>query len=302
MTQDQATIKKNAGTGARLKAYLEILRPVNCVFGALTVVIGILNAGGGNSWVMLVAGPAIYFVVAGASNTINDYFDLPIDLINRPRRPMPRGDITKTAAMRYFGVLCAVAVVLATIAGLATPSPVLVPGSVAAFLVVGYLYAWKGKPSGFPGNLMVGVAFSYGIPFGALFVVNWTGIPAVIWFFFSTSAFLLISRELVKGMEDMEGDRRFNIKTIANTRGTKTAAIMSIIFSILAVIAFTAPAFFLVSSVAFITFMIAGNLAVVASIVLLLRGRDVKKHQALASLALKAGAFLGLIAYVLAPL
>jgi geranylgeranylglycerol-phosphate geranylgeranyltransferase len=303
---------KNQTRGGAAHAYLEILRPINCIFGALTVLIGILNgipsSGLGGlfasqaGWFVVIGGLVVYFFVAGASNLINDIFDVDIDTINRPGRPIPRGAITKITARRYFLILCAIATALSAVVGAFTPNYILIPSAVAFFLFVGYVYARWGKPSGFPGNLMVGAAFSFGIPFGSFHVACLTATPSVVWFFFATSAFLLISRELVKGMEDMEGDRKFNIKTVANTRGTRAAAIISIIFSVLAIITFTTPAFSLISSIAFIILMILGDVAVGFSIVLLLKGRDSKKNQKYSSLMLKAGAFLGLVAYVLAPL
>ncbi|MBN2150321.1 MAG: geranylgeranylglycerol-phosphate geranylgeranyltransferase [Candidatus Lokiarchaeota archaeon] len=307
----EVTTRKQSRDGA-FQAHIEVLRPVNCIFGALTVLIGILNGilpsrlpslfASQAGWFVVVGGLVVYFFVAGASNLINDIFDVDIDAINRPNRPLPRGAITRAAARRYFLVLCAIATVLSAVVGAFTPNTLLVPLSVAFFLLVGYVYARWGKPSGFPGNLMVGAAFSFGIPFGSFHVSSVTAIPAVIWFFFGTSAFLLISRELVKGMEDMEGDRKFNIKTVANTRGTRAAAAGSVAFSALAIITFTAPAFSLISSVAFIVLMLLGDAAVAASMVLLLKGRDSRKNQKYSSLMLKAGAFLGLVAYVLAPL
>nr|MDO8113950.1 geranylgeranylglycerol-phosphate geranylgeranyltransferase [Candidatus Sigynarchaeota archaeon] len=294
---------------SKTKAYVEILRPVNCTFGALTVLIGILNAmdpaavfSTVNGWLAVIGGLVVYFFVAGAGNVINDYFDAAIDKINRPNRPIPRGDIEKERAIRYFINLGAIATTLAVIVAIMTPNWLLIPASTVFFIFIGYAYARWGKPSGFPGNLMVGVSFSFGIPFGAFYVVGLPSIPPAIWFFFATSACLLISRELVKGMEDMEGDRKFNIKTVANTRGTKAAAIVSIVFSAGAIVAFTLPAFYLLSSIAFDILMILGNIAVVISICLLLRGRDAKKNQKFSSLMLKAGAFIGLVAYVLASL
>nr|MDO8085511.1 geranylgeranylglycerol-phosphate geranylgeranyltransferase [Candidatus Sigynarchaeum springense] len=307
----EVTTRKQSRDGA-IQAYIEVLRPVNCVFGALTVLIGILNGVPKSAlpglfvsqfgWPVVVGGLVVYFMVAGASNLINDIFDVDIDAINRPNRPLPRGAISKAAARRYFLILCSIATALSAVVGAFTPNPLLIPMSVAFFLFVGYVYARWGKPSGFPGNLMVGAAFSFGIPFGSFHVAGIMAIPVVIWFFFGTSAFLLISRELVKGMEDMEGDRKFNIKTVANTRGTQAAAAGSIAFSVLAIVTFTTPALSLISSIAFIVFVILGNAAVIASIALLLKGRDSKKNQKYSSLMLKAGAFLGLVAYVLAPL
>jgi geranylgeranylglycerol-phosphate geranylgeranyltransferase len=306
MTTDlDQEVQKQAPTGSK-NAYVEVLRPINCAFGALTVLIGILNARPDYTriatWLVMAGGLVVYFIVAGASNLINDICDVKIDEINRPARPIPSGRISLASARRYFFVLCAVAVILSIVDGLFTPNDILIPVFTAFFLWVGYMYARRLKAAGFAGNLTVGISFSFGIPFGSLFVVSVTSIPPQIFYFFATSALLLVSRELVKGMEDMEGDRKFNIRTVANVRGTRTSAAMSICFSIAAIVTFTLPAFYLIFRITFRIMMILGDAAVVASIAIIAKDKDSKKNQKLASLALKAGAFLGLVAYVVAPL
>ncbi|MHA1680703.1 MAG: geranylgeranylglycerol-phosphate geranylgeranyltransferase [Promethearchaeota archaeon] len=310
---NEETGENEGSSGSRnVKAYCEILRPVNCVFGGLTIVIGMLNFQDvpAASLVfsdirmisLLLLGFLVYFITAGASNTINDYFDYEIDLINRPSRPLSRGAISRKTALNYYIILCLISFSLSLFVGLYTPNPAWIPFFNVIFQLVGFLYAWKGKPSGFPGNIMVGIAFSFGIPFGAMFITPITLIPQKIWFFFTTSTLLLVSRELVKGMEDMEGDRKFNIKTVANIKGEKTTAILSIIFSTCAILSFTSPAFFLIKSTWFTVIMLLGDVSVVASMLFLAIDYKSKKKQKYASLMLKIGAFLGLIAYVIASI
>lgn len=294
-----------------IKAYVEILRPVNCVIGSLTILIGMLNGFTGSSFIdffskisniiVLIGGFIIYIIVAGASNLINDYFDYEIDKINRPNRPIPRGEISRKQVIYYFTLLSIISLLLSIITGLFTPNPILIPSLVAFFLFIAYIYAWKAKASGFPGNILVGISFSFGIPFGALFISLIGNVPYKIWFFFLTSMFLLISREIIKGSEDVEGDRNFNIKTIANTKGYKTAAIISVIFMSASVLTFTLPAFILNMNLGFIIIMIFGDLTVILSIISL-RDYSKRKNQKNSSLYLKIGAFLGLIAYIVASI
>ena len=85
--------------------YIEILRPMTCFFGSLTVLIGTLFAVGpknfntylntGSNIYKLVASLLIYFLVVGSGNSINDVFDYEIDKINRPNRTIVRGAFTK---------------------------------------------------------------------------------------------------------------------------------------------------------------------------------------------------------------
>ncbi|MHA1717278.1 MAG: geranylgeranylglycerol-phosphate geranylgeranyltransferase [Promethearchaeota archaeon] len=296
--------------GKRALSYIEIIRPVNCLFGSLSVLIGFLNARGNvfssfSSWktlLLVTIGCIVYFLIAGAGNTINDYFDVEIDRINRPGRPIPRGDVSPKAALIYFLLLSVAGIILAMILGQYTPNPILIPVIAILFSIIGYVYAWKGKAAGFPGNLMVGISFSSGIPFGALILVDVSAIPVKIWFFFSTCTLLLISRELVKGIEDTEGDRKFGIKTIANTLGPNVAKNLSIIFSILALFSFTMPVFYLVRNLIFVILVILGDIPVVLSIALLVRDYSSKKSLKYSSLFLKGGAFIGLITFIFASL
>jgi len=184
--------------------------------------------------------------------------------------------------------------------GLLSENVILIPLLTGFFAFIGFFYAWKGKSLGLPGNIIVGISFSFGIPFGSLLITQIQNTPVKIWFFFSTSMTLLISREIIKGMEDIEGDRKFNIKTVANTMGFKTSAIFSTAFSLSAIITFTFPVFILQISAYFVVFMVIGDVLVLLSCIILLIDLNDKIHQKRSSLLLKSGAFCGLIAYTLA--
>jgi geranylgeranylglycerol-phosphate geranylgeranyltransferase len=192
------------------------------------------------------------------------------------------------------------AILLSILTGRISVNFILIPLLTGFFAFTGFYYAWKGKALGLPGNIIVGVSYSFGIPFGSLLISQIQYTPAKIWFFFFTSTFLLISREIIKGMEDIEGDRQFKIKTVANTMGFKASAIFSTFFSVSAILTFTIPVFILKMSIFFVIFMIIGNIVVVLSCVILLIDINDKIHQKKSSLLLKIGAFCGLIAYALA--
>jgi 4-hydroxybenzoate polyprenyltransferase len=147
--------------------------------------------------------------------------------------------------------------------------------------------------------MIVGFGFSFGIPFGALLITPILDIPPHLWFFYATAMFLLISRELIKAMEDVEGDTKFNVKTVANTKGFIFTAWLSGIFSIAAILTFTLPAIIYHLNIWFMIMMGIGNVFVLVSIIFLIKP-DRKKNQTRASLALKIGAYIGLIAYILA--
>lgn len=69
------------------KEYLVIMRPVNCLMGSLTVIIGLLNTRIGIPLNLLliniILGVITYFFVAGSGMIINDIYDIEIDKISR---------------------------------------------------------------------------------------------------------------------------------------------------------------------------------------------------------------------------
>lgn len=289
------------------KPYLEIMRPVNCVMGGFTVVIGLLISHSEASFgqflqqdplnlFLTIGGFFVFFFVAGGTNAINDYIDYPIDKINRPNRPLSRGAFTRKRALQFYIFLNACALILATIIGLTTINGLWIPTIVLFFEGVGFFYSWKWKAMGLPGNLVVGFASAVGLPFAALFINPIQDVPPLVWHLFFNVAIFLIAREFVKGMQDVEGDSQFNIKTIANTRGLRTAAAFMLVFSIGAALWFTVLYFVFPLNWGFLLFIIVvDSLVIFANILLFSDVADAKKQKK-ASFCLKLGQISAILA------
>ncbi len=287
----------------KFKDTIEILRPINCLMGSLTVIIGLLNTRMGVPFDILLInislGVLTYFFLAGSGMIINDIYDLSIDSINRPERVLPSGRMTiKQAKIQFiltYGIGVALAVLHSFLFSLGFLNIILA----AFFGFIGWIYAKYGKKSGFPGNIIVSISFSIGLIYGA--VLNSSIIPPYIYFFFLTSFFLLLSREIVKGCEDIEGDTKEGVKTLAIKLGIKKATIFSIIFEIMAIVFFILPIFTdIINPTLFLILMIFGLIIVCSSIALSIRKTLEKKDFKKISLLLKIGAFLGLIAFIFA--
>lgn len=219
--------------------------------------------------------------------------------INRPNRPIPSGKVSLSQAkilfILTFGIGIAISILHSIIFNLGYLNIILV----IFFGLIGWLYAAWGKKSGFPGNIIVSISFSIGLIYGA--VLNSSIIPMYIYFFFLTSFFLLLSREIVKGCEDIEGDKKEGIKTLAIKLGTKKAIGFSIIFEIMAMIFFILPLFTpIINPLLFLISMIFGLVDVGAAVVFSLRKNLEKNDFKKISLLLKIGALLGLVAYIFA--
>ena len=192
-----------------LIAYLELARPLNGIIAFISAWLGGMFASQGKMEniidirLLLVSVSALALLSAG--NAINDYCDYNIDRINRPRRPLPSGRIRRVNALIFAVLLSVIGIWLgALINRNATGIAILV-----FVALVSYAFWLKRTP--FVGNLVVsgltGLTFIAGGV--AIDSVQGTLIPAIFAFLFTTA------REIVKDLEDTEGDLKNNVKTLA---------------------------------------------------------------------------------------
>lgn len=215
--------------GARTAASAALARPPNCALTAVSVWVGALVSGHPHATAAVAAAAFAAAAVAAAGNGLNDVLDLPADRVNRPDRPLPSGRLSPAAALVQSAALGAAGLGAAFVVGLAA-------GAIAFAVAVGLaLYNWWWKRLGLPGNLLVSLLAAATFPYGAVAAGGggrWW-VPA---------AFALLyhaGREVLKGAEDVEGDRPRGVRTLAGTRGVPTA--MRTAASLLAVVALGAP-------------------------------------------------------------
>jgi geranylgeranylglycerol-phosphate geranylgeranyltransferase len=152
-------------------------------------------------------------LITSAANAINDVFDIAIDRINKPQRPLPSGIVSVTGGW-VFSMSCFAA-------GIALSWQINIQAFIIAAIicVLLFLYSAKFKRTVLAGNFIVslatGMAFIYGgVAIGR--VAN-AVVPA-------TFAFLMhLGREIVKDMEDVRGDRANNALTLPVRYGLRAA-------------------------------------------------------------------------------
>lgn len=216
----------------RLRAFLSLLRPPNCLMMGFAVLVGEVLATGGLELLPSLLGFSTAFFLTGASMVVNDYFDRFVDEVNQPGRPLPSGLVSAGEALLFASGLVAVGFLSAAGSWVerGTPYPLLV--AFLSFLLSTY-YNARGKRTGLPGNLMVSTCVAIPFLYGPL-VLGESPPPAL-------SLFLLMAflsntgREVLKGMADVEGDRRRGIRTLAVSRGPKGAAPFVLLFYLSAV-------------------------------------------------------------------
>jgi geranylgeranylglycerol-phosphate geranylgeranyltransferase len=210
-----------------VKEFIEITRPSNALFSGVAVLIGALVAGGGFLdifKIILVFFVAIFACAGG--NTINDYFDYEIDKINAPRRVLPRRAMSLKTAYVFSIILFVISCLLAFMVNLLAFSICVA----ACFLM--YLYAMTLKRKPFSGNLLVSFLTSITFIYGGTAVGSYKGVSMLA----LISFFAMVSRELVKDIEDLEGDVKKGAKTLPAIIGEKKT--FNLAFSFLLIAAF----------------------------------------------------------------
>ncbi len=228
-----------------------------------------------------------------AGNAINDYFDAPIDAINKPNRPIPSGTISKQEALISYVILSLIGVALSMPLGK-------VEFLIALFFAISwYAYAKWLKSMGLIGNALVSLGVAFTLIFGALA----TGIltPKVV--AFSSIAFTSnLAREVVKTIEDIEGDAAYGLRTVAIRLGLKKSGLLAAGLSLLSSFLTVIPLIMLGTGWAYLI------LTVLVSVPLLIYSAYLscrikgKENARRISNLLKTSMFLGIIGMLLDPI
>lgn len=218
----------------RLRTLVDFTRPFTLVAPALGFASAAATAIGAAppepwQWDLVVL-PAIGSLMAAvlnaASNGLNQIFDLDIDRINKPRRPLPSGRLSLRAAWTFTLTLYAVALWLAWLVA---------PGGrrecfwiVVAATVITFVYSAppvRTKRFGIWANVTIA------IPRGVLLkVAGWSAVKSIAgvepWFIGFIFGLFLLGATTTKDFADMEGDRRGGCRTLPILYGVERAAWM----------------------------------------------------------------------------
>ncbi|MCC6015770.1 MAG: geranylgeranylglycerol-phosphate geranylgeranyltransferase [Desulfurococcaceae archaeon] len=280
----------------KFSAWFSIIRVGNCIALSYAAIIGYLLAYRRYPDIIDVLKLILsVFTIGGSSNIINDYFDAPIDSINKPWRPIPSGIIKPKSALAASIIMgltgIAIAFNISFLAGLLA--------SVA--FTLSYLYSYKLKKVLLVGNIVVAFLAALSIVYGGtVFGINNARISDVA--IASLFAFLLnLGREFLKGIEDVVGDKKYGIQTIATCFGVKIAYMSSVvIFSILIMLSIV-PYLMLRYSIYYLVIALVGvDLTVLISLIIssTLNPRDALK----ATRILKIAVFVGISAFLVEAL
>ncbi len=206
----------------KIFSYIKITRPINVAITFFVVVVAILisQTESTDFYVILFASIAAALVTA-TGNIVNDIFDIDTDRISHQDRVLVSGKISKTEAWTEYILLNSISFVIS--ASLSVKLMVII---LTAIFVL-YIYSSTLKRLPLIGNLTIafltGLAFIYGgfaagNPMSAI-------VPAVF-------AFLInLIREIVKDMQDIEGDKTSGVITFPIKFGFQKSKILILIIT-----------------------------------------------------------------------
>ena len=276
-----------------MNPYIEILRPGNALMGAIVVVlVAIIDRS--FTLPIILAMLAVFFETA-AGNVINDYFDYQIDLINKPERPIPSGRISLNAGKNYGYLLFLLGTICGLLISLLTDN--WIPFIIVLIAdVVLYLYAYKLKATPLIGNLAVGFMTGFGFVFAG-FSLNNPNIIMISMYLGFFAFVMTTARELVKDIEDMEGDKAEGARTLPILYGEKITAILASILII--VDCALCPLLYYINIFGFYYLMVIAVAVIlfIYSAILIIRNQD-RTTAAKVSKYLKIGMLIAFVAFI----
>jgi len=233
-----------------LKSYIALARPFTLLPPLLGIISGAVCAWGSahnpdpsralSASVILtsVLGSACAALLNAANNTLNQIYDLEIDRINKPKRPLPAGDLTLRQAWIFTWIMFAIGLLPTW---LVVPYPFTTWSAkffapiaqhecffiyFAAFIST-FVYSVPafGRTKAHP----IGANVTIAIPRGCLLkVAGWTMVARATtlepWFIGSIFMFFLLGAASTKDFSDMKGDAAGGVRTLPIVLGVRRAA------------------------------------------------------------------------------
>lgn len=275
----------------KIKGAIQLIRPELPLAAGSCVVLGeVVALGGLPSLPQALLGFLCGFFISGSAIILNDFFDLEVDRVNAPTRPLAAGIVSLADAIWLT--------VLTALLGLGASALISLPAFILCvlFWIIGTLYNWKFKAAGLLGNLMV--CSSVGITFilGGMSVGQpWNGI---VWCFAMMAFFVDLGEEIAGDAMDIEGDKKRHSRSIAILRGKNFALNISMLIFGLVILISLIPVLFGWMGITYLLLIALTDILIVVFAVRLLKSKTPESgRQSMRGIYL--GAMVGVVAAIL---
>ncbi|NTV92533.1 MAG: UbiA family prenyltransferase [Chlorobiaceae bacterium] len=246
------SVAVRVGFTDKVRAHLELLDPVTWISVFPCLAGGAMASGAMQPTlhdyllllsIFLLFGP----LGTGFSQSVNDYYDLELDRVNEPTRPIPSGRLTEKEAIRNWSFVLVTAISLGVFLGFHVGGVrgIIITSSILSGLVVAYLYS--APPFKLKKNILTSapaVGFSYSF-------ITWLSAnalfsdirPEVIWLG-GLHFFMAIALIILNDFKSAKGDEEGGLKSLTVMIGAKNTFLVSfiiidVVFSVFAWLAFS---------------------------------------------------------------
>ena len=218
---------------------LKLVRPINLLlialmqffveFGLIDPLVYTLNLSSFHFFLLCIA----TICIAAGGNIINDIYDIEIDLTNKPDKVLIGTKISEKNAVRWYITFTVIGVCL----GFYLANVIDRPGFAALFVIISallYLYASYFKGILLLGNIIISLLVSMSIILVGLFELlpelgpenleSYASIFEIILIYALFAFQLNFMREIVKDIQDINGDKQGGLNTLPIAIGRKRAA------------------------------------------------------------------------------
>ena len=211
-----------------MNPYLALTRPENMILTAIAVIAGSFIAAGPEIMdfqIEIAICCVCSMMLVGGGNALNDYNDRETDKENHPERPIPSGSISADTAS-----VCAQALLgsglLILLFALENKMPFVI-----ALIGIMLLIAYENglKAAGISGNITVGLMSGAVFLFAGMAVND----PGPTLWMFGLAVLATITREIIKDIQDLEGDR--GRRTLPASIGIENSMRVAILFLLIAI-------------------------------------------------------------------
>jgi len=213
---------------ARFPDYIELTRPFTLLppfMGFICFALVSVGSGGMSlSYeiiLKIIIGAISASVLNAGSNTVNQIFDVEIDRVNKPQRPLPSNRIK----MRYAVVLAICYYVLAIFLSYLVNIQYFIIVLITTFITYAYSgYPFRTKRFGILANITMA------IPRGGLLVIaGWSAVRSIfekeVWYIALIFFLYILGASTTKDFSDIEGDRKGGCSTLPIILGVRRAVI-----------------------------------------------------------------------------
>ncbi len=266
--------------------YFTIIRPVNCVITFVSVLVG--------AWIgrniviepQLILAGMIGFVVCGFGNVTNDLYDIEVDRINNPSRPLPRGIVSKNI-VRLLAVFLFIISILFSISLGIGPSILVLGVSILLFLYASYLKRTIAA------NFIISFIAAMSFVLGGIVAKN----PACLYPFLF-SLFIHMPREIIKDAIDVKGDRSNAIKSLPILLGEERSFNIGALLLCILCILLPLPYIMRVLHLQYIIIVLLIAYPIIIYCILRLMKTPIESEQKKLSTLLKISMAVGLVAMI----